>query len=73
MDGSTHRYLCIPARPMVGIVVPNDASSWSKRALALSAVETRIIGMIRAEHLWVMHVLLVVPVLWSAHIRHVSE
>lgn len=73
MDRAAHRNLSVPALPIVGIVVPNDASTGSKWTLALSAVKTRIIGMIWAKHLSVIYVLLVISILWSAHIWHVGE
>jgi hypothetical protein len=68
VDGAAHRDLSISAWPVVSIIIPNDAATWTKRALALGSIETSVIGMVRTEHLWMMYVLLVVSILRSSHI-----
>ena len=74
MHGTAHRYASVPAGPVVGVIVPNDASAGDERALALGAVEARIVSVVRAEHLGLVHILLeVVPVLGRAHVGHVGD
>lgn len=68
VNRTTHRNLSISARSEIDIIIPNDAPTRPKRALALCAIQTSIISVVRAKHLLLMNVLLVVPILRSAHI-----